>query len=57
MTNDENVTQYDTNPEEKQTDQDFKFNKMNHLSPIGAISIITLIGLVCIIIDFYLESE
>ena len=57
MVNDENVTQYDTNPEEEQTNQDFKFNKMKSLSPVAAISIITLIGLVCIIIDFYLESE
>lgn len=27
------------------------------LSPIVAISIITLIGLVCVVIDYYLENE
>lgn len=30
---------------------------ISNLSPLAAVSIITLIGMVCVIIDFYLESE
>jgi len=30
---------------------------LGSITPLTAISIITLIGLVCVVIDFYLEKE
>lgn len=39
------------------TDEKDHINKTGNIAPIAAISIITLIGLVCVVIDFYLEKE
>lgn len=57
MVNEENVTQNDLNPEYERAKRNYRYDGMKSLSPIAAISIITLIGLVCVIIDFCLESE
>jgi len=54
------------NENENDIKEDYKFNttvekdhtiKTGQIAPITAISIITLIGLVCVVIDFYLEKE
>lgn len=54
--NKQNGSDNNMNSGENQHDGD-EFIKMSSLSPLAAISIITMIGLVCIVIDFYLESE
>jgi len=59
MINDHNDISNDTCSEREDYGQKEMKGDANKrtLSPIAAISIITLIGLVCVVIDFYLESE
>lgn len=56
MVNEISETGNETNINENKQD-DSKFNGIKSLSPLAAISIITLIGLVCVVIDFYLEID
>ncbi len=55
MVNEHNEISNDTDSNKIKQKQDGEFVKNKSLSPFVAISIITLIGLVCVVIDFYLE--
>jgi hypothetical protein len=54
-----NKNENDINPEYKydSTVEKDHTNKTGQIAPIAAISIITLIGLVCVVIDYYLQKE
>jgi hypothetical protein len=42
---------------EKFLEEERDKNNIKTLTPLKAISVITLVGLVCVIIDYYLEKE